>query len=162
MGITALLRKMTTQTPNLMSSGGGGFDALTTGDVQALLMSCDATPLVWAYFEAKHEITDRTHFERLLIPWVLKRLMSKGEQLTLSYIAKNHGTTVEAAHELSEGLAKYLARHKIGSDHLSPYFEIEKSKFSRKYAPFIRECVSRMEYDLSLLERQIRERLEHD
>ena len=154
-----LLRKLTAQTANLMGNGGGGFDALTTGDIQGLLMSCDATPLTWAFFEAKHEIADRTRFERLLIPWTLNRLM-KSSKINLKYIAKNHTTNVQAAHELSEGLSKYLARHKIKADNLSPYFEIEKSKFSRYYAPFIRELVADLEADLGRLERQIIERLE--
>lgn len=53
-----LVSKMIPQTCNLMSSGGSAFEALTAGDIQGLLMSCNATPLIWSFFEAKHMINN--------------------------------------------------------------------------------------------------------
>jgi len=47
---------MVLQTPNFMSSGGSSFEALTTGDIQGLLMSCKATPLIWSMFNAQNKI----------------------------------------------------------------------------------------------------------
>lgn len=49
MSIESATRKMHPQTCNLMSSGGGGFEAIISGDIQALLMACEADPITWAY-----------------------------------------------------------------------------------------------------------------
>jgi len=182
-----------------MSSGGSAFEALTCGDIQGLLMSCEATPLIWSMLHAQQKIglqTERhkvvwhskeyldedgeaqtkhwctvekntndtalNEFQRLLVPWTYNRLQDKHKGMPLSYIAKNHTNALNASYELSEGLAKYLARHKVKADKMGMYFEIEKSKFSRYYAPFIRECVADLEAQLGRLERQIKEKLQNN
>ena len=160
MSIKTAISKMLPKSVNYMSSGGSAFEALTCGDIQGLLMSCEATPLIWSFFEAKYQIRDRTDFENKLVFWTYNRLQDKHKGMPLSYIAKNHTNALNASYELAEGLAKYLARHKVKADKMGMYFEIEKSKFSRYYAPFIRECVADLEAQLGRLERQIKEKLQ--
>lgn len=162
MSVFTAVRKMILQTPNFMSSGGSSFEALTTGDIQAVMMSCDATPLIFSFFEAKHKIRERYEFEKMLVSWMYNRLQNKHNGLNPNYVAKNHETILNASYELSEGLSKYLARHKIADDKLGSYFDIEKSKFSRYYAPFLRGCVSDLEFELGKLERQISDKLKDE
>lgn len=153
--------KLNPQTCNLMSSGGSAFEALCLGDIQGLMMSINAKPLIWSYFEAKYQIQPVVHFENKIVFWLHNRLLNQ-KHLTPAYIAKNHITAVNAAHELSGGLAGYLARHKIKNLALSPWFEIEKHTFNRKYAPFIRDCIADLEQELNKLERQIHERTQNE
>lgn len=153
-----LVSKMLPQTCNLMSSGGSAFEALTAGDIQGLLMSCDATPLIWSFFEAKHQIRSKAEFENKLTFWLYNRIINeqhRKEAIKLDYLIKNHQTALNAAYELSEGLCGYLARHKISDDKYGTYFNIEKSKFSRYYKGFINECVADLESQLNELEWQI-------
>lgn len=44
------------QTPNLMSSGGGGFDAIIAGDIYGVMSACEADPLTWAYLFSHYDI----------------------------------------------------------------------------------------------------------
>jgi len=153
--------KLNPQTCNLMSSGGGGFEALTVGDIQGLMMSVDATPLIWSYFEAKYMIQPKAHFQQKIVFWLHNRLLNQ-KRLSPAYIAKNHINAVNASHQLSEGMAGYLARHKIKNEALSPWFDIEKHTFNRKYAPFIRDCIADLEQQLRNLEWQIHEKTQKD
>ena len=44
------------QTCNLMTSGGGGVDALIAGDIAGVMMACEADPLTWAYLFSYFDI----------------------------------------------------------------------------------------------------------
>ena len=44
------------QTPNLMTSGGGGFDAIIAGDIAGVMMACEADPLIWSYLFSYFDI----------------------------------------------------------------------------------------------------------
>lgn len=43
-------------TTNLDSLGGGGFEAITGGDIGAVMLSIDAPPLIWAYLFSYYDI----------------------------------------------------------------------------------------------------------
>ena len=156
--------KMLEQTCNLMSSGGGSFEALTAGDIQGLLRSIEATPLIWSFFEAKYQIQPKQQFTDKMYFWMYNRLLNQ-KDLKPEYIVKNHISAVNAAHELSHGLSSYLARHKVMNESLSPWFrslKVGKHQFNRKYAPFIRECIADLEAQLGKLERKIHARTQND
>lgn len=155
-------RKLVCKTVNLMSSGGGGHGVITPADLQAVFAAIEPKPLIKTLFEAQHQICEPVRLENMLVSWMFKRLMDKRKGMNLKYIAKNHESVLNASYEFSEGLAKYLARHRVSKDDLSPYFNIEKSKFSRYYAPFIRECIADLEQELNILNRQIIERTQDD
>ena len=162
MSLRTLIRKLSCQTVDLMGSGGGGYGALSLGDLQAVLSTCDSSPLIESYLFAKEGLTDHIRLENMLVPWLLQRLHDKYNGMNLNYIAKNHGDALNAAIELSEPLAKYLSRHRVSKDKFGTYFKIEKSKLSRYYAPFIRGCVCDLEAELNKLERQIKNKLRNN
>lgn len=155
--------KMIPQTVNLMSSGGCSHEALTAGDIQGLMMSIEATPLIWSFFEAKYEIQPIDQFKHKLVYWLFNRLINQ-QQIEEDYLIEHHITLVNAAHNLSEGLGNYLARHKIKDDAVSPYFrylDVQKRQFNRKYAPFINDCIADLQQELHNLEESIKERTKY-
>ncbi len=158
-----LSAKMTAQTPNLMSSGGSAHDVLTAGDIQAVFMSCEATPLIIEFYTAKYQI-GANQFEFLLKPWMFNRIVNeqhRKEAIDLDYLAKNHGSHITAASELAEGLCKYLTRHKVSRDTFGSYFDMHKSTFSRKYRAFIKGCADDLEAELYQLERELVEKTQN-
>ena len=119
-------------------------------------------------YQIVQDDTMRRDFKKKLAFWIHNRLLNQ-KHLTPTYISKNHISAVNAAHELSDGLADYLARHKIKDESLSPWFNqphqnhrINKDMFNRKYATFIRDCISDLENDLRKLEFKIHERTKND
>jgi len=156
--------RMIEQTCNLMSSGGCAFEAIRAGDMQALYMCIEATPLTWSFFEAKYKIQPKEPFKEKLVYWMHNRLLNQ-RHLNPEYIERHHVNAVFAAHDLSEGFAAYLARHKVKNEALSPWFKylkVGKHQFNRKYAPFLRECKADLEQELQKLEIMIHERTKND
>ncbi len=159
-----LSAKMTAQTPNLMSSGGSAHEVLTAGDIQAVFMSCDTTPLINEFYWAKYELSPPNRFEFLLKNWMFNRIVNeqhRKEAIDLDYLAKNHGSHISAASELAEGLCKYLTRHRVSKDTFGSYFDMHKTKFSRRYREFIKGCVDDLEAELHKLERQLVDRTQN-
>lgn len=160
-----LSAKMTAQTPNLMSSGGSAHDVLTAGDIQAVFMACEASPLITEYYWAKYELSPPDKFEFMLKPWMYNRLVNerhRKEAMSLDYLAKNHGSAVSAASDLAEGLCRYLTRHRVSKDTFGSYFKIHKSTFSRYYRAFVKGCADDLEAKLYKLERQLMEKTQNE
>jgi hypothetical protein len=111
---------------------------------------------------AKYGLTDSTRLENLMVFWMCNKLTGYKKPMSLEYIAKNHENVINASHELGHGLAQYLSRHKTSDEKIGKHFKIEKTKFSRRYAPFLRDCIYDLDDQLSRLERQIIEKLSDD
>lgn len=155
---------MTAQTQNLMSSGGCGYHVLNSGDLMAVLQSCDPKPLIIEFYLAKYEVRTPGRFEFMLKPWMYNRLVNerhRKEAISLDYLAKNHGSAVSAASDLAEGLCRYLTRHRVSKDTFGSYFKIHKSTFSRYYRAFVKGCADDLEAELYKLERQLMEKTQN-
>lgn len=72
------------QTVNLMSSGGGGFDAIMATDLHGVMMACEADPLTWAYLFSYYSIG--TSYDRFtLVDYELKKTPIYADDEVIAY-----------------------------------------------------------------------------
>lgn len=142
--------KLNPQTANLNSLGGGGFESIIGSDIGAVMMACDATPLIWSYFFAYHKIgfSYNKHikcgdqykrieisysfndFAQNLEDWVFKNYF---EWVLDDDPIKALNKATAASEEISKGLARYLSEKPKEEDRIWPFFKpVKIDTFRRK------------------------------
>lgn len=158
--------KLNPQTANLMSSGGGGFEAINGADIGAVMMAIDAPDLIWAYYfsyydiglsydryvreytqiETKHGKIEQLSFRRENVSLSLNLFQSQLKTWIYSkFLNWCNGTPLErinkasiAADEISKGLALYLSTKPEETVRIAKYFRpMPSSTFDRKYRKFV-------------------------
>ncbi len=141
-------------------TGNSGF-VISSADMQAVLSSCEASPLTFAHWEARYQLGDTQlalkKFEKLLKPFMYNRLIASKSSISPKTLVKYHVTIVNALDDVSDCVFRYLTRNKIKTHRIRAFMppNILADTFRRRYSKFMRRVIGELEQELDDLEYQI-------
>ena len=161
-----ITKKLNVKISDMESTGASSSVVLTSIDVQLVLGSCDANPLIMSYLYAKYQLGDTqaslNHFNKLLKPFMYNRLISSKRSIDTKTLLKYHTSIINALDDVTDCVFKYLTRNKLSDYSVRKYMvdTVKKDTFRRRYMDFLQSVIIELENDLNKLLYQICKKLQ--